>query len=120
MTNITVSKDRILKILKSNKEKHIKEYNEALTAFYTKAAMVFSSMMEKALNSDPSLTINEVCELIKPISHQEEYELVIRMLQMDLNEVVDLSRQEYTQYIDDNWTWTQQFKSINSSYTIQK
>jgi coenzyme F420-reducing hydrogenase alpha subunit len=115
MNTIIVDKQTLLKILADNRSKHVTEYEQAVEAYHEKTVETIRRVLAHAENRE-ELDLKEIYNLEKPESHEKDYDLVIRMLNMDMEPKVTLSRQEYSQYVDDNWTWTASFKNSTSNY----
>jgi len=114
MDNIKVKKEELLEVLKTNKEKHILEFKEALRGYRIKSAELLSDQLAKVENGE-DFTMN--FNLPKPVSHESEYELAISMLTMDVDKTVELDQHEFSCYVKDNWQWKSSFSHINSGYS---
>lgn len=55
-------------------------------------------------------------DLAEPSSYVNSYDTAIRMLQMSTDDIIELSQQEFSQYVEDNWAWQGMFKSTTSFY----
>lgn len=116
MENIRVSKQELLTIVKENREKHKKEYLEAIKAYRVKAADLLNQELEKIINGDK---FQIRFDLVKPDSHEKEYDLAIKMLEMSVDDVIEISEQEFNELINDEWNWKYSFKTSylsNSTY----
>ena len=55
--------------------------------------------------------------LPKPENHLEDYDRVLDLLKMTLDEELELREHEFNCYIRDQWDWTGRFKNISATYT---
>ena len=116
METIKVKKDELLQIVKDNRKKHKSEYAESIRAYRVKAGDLFARELEKIISGEvfkTNITIQ------KPESHVKDYDLVIQMLKMSVDDVIELGQYEFNQYVNDDWQWKQMFSSSvysNSRY----
>jgi len=108
MEKIRVSKQELLTIVKENREKHKKEYLEAIKAYRVKAADLMTKELEKVVSGE---SFQVRFELIKPESHEKEYNLAIKMLEMSVDETVEIEQHEFNQLVNDEWDWKYSFRS---------
>lgn len=55
--------------------------------------------------------------LSQPVNQTRSYDRVIGMLEMALAEEVELSEEDYQQYVMDEWSWREVFLTSNASYS---
>jgi hypothetical protein len=48
----------------------------------------------------------------------KDYDRVIRMLEMTVDEIITIGAVEFQQYVMDDWTWKEQFTASNSAYLV--
>ncbi len=129
MNLISVKKPELLGIIKSNKELHVTEYNEAMKGYrvgvvaaletLNKDVKKFAVTVEDALKearNGGELKVkfqldswSQFNELAKPETHEEDYTTVIGMIELDTSDQVELGRREYTNYVQDEWDWSEAF-----------
>jgi len=51
-----------------------------------------------------------------PMNQTPEYDQAIRMLEMSVEDEVELTAGEFSQFVMDRWHWKQQFSATNSAY----
>ncbi len=118
--SVVVEKDALVSTLNSNKAKHVAEfsksselYGEALTAYFNgvkeEAEKSIKILSEKGKELTPRITT--LIAVQKPVSHEKDYVMAIRMLEMSVDKKVQLSTQEFNQYVLDEWSWKQAFTS---------
>lgn len=114
MNEIRVNKAKLLDILRENRDKHHQIVEEAQVGFRKAAIERLDAMLEDAKNGR-RIELN--LGLRVPEDHTAEYDTVIGMLELDINEHVDLEFHEYRQYVEDDWGWKQQFTTTNAFYS---
>lgn len=129
MNQIVVEKEKLLNILKENKEQHIKDYKEAMKGYrvgvvaglekLVDTAKDFVKEVEDALEDARNGGEMKVVfrlelwapfnDLIKPESHEEEYKLAFDMIELDVDTKVELTKGEFKQFVNDEWDWSENF-----------
>lgn len=114
MRNLRFDKGFVSQRLKANRENHKKIYDEAVEGYQKKGLAALQEKLEK-LQTNPieNLYIN----LHVPSNHLKEYDRAILMVDQSLDVEVELSEEDYSKYIQDNWNWTRDFLTSNSSYS---
>lgn len=104
----------ILGILKENRAKHEKDYNEALEVFTRINAEVKAFVKKvKAENEGVELEVS----LDKPKTFVRNYDHVIRMFELCTEEIVELDGNTFSQYVMDEWEWSREFNVSTMNYT---
>lgn len=100
MNNVTVSKEELLKVLKDNKAKHVQIYTDAIEG----VRVQYKGLLEKELKKlEDGKEFKASVSVQLPINHEEEYNEVIEMLEMSVDEEIELTRHEFQQYVQDKW-----------------
>lgn len=106
MRTITVHKAELLAHIEKNMKTHRADYEEALEKYRQRAVVELDALIARVRRGD---TIRLVVALPVPEEHTADYERAVRMLAMDINDTVQLTEQEYAQYVDDDWGWKYSF-----------
>ena len=114
MNAIKVKKEKLLTILKENMERHKKIFLDALKGYRKIVIEILDKNIAKAKSGGKIITY---VSLKEPVDQTQDYERVIGMLQMADDIIVELSEADYTRYVLDNWSWSEQFYTTNSGYT---
>lgn len=112
--SIVVSKKVVIEKLIENRQSHIEKYDEAYKGWRIEVKEKLEKEMQKLESGgDPSLHFSQ---LSKPKSHEEEYNLVIEMLQMETRETIELSADEFQKFVKDKWDFSDHWITSNSMY----
>ncbi len=114
MKTTSINKAKLLGIIKDNRAIHVAEYEAALVKFQEKVIEEFGK--KKSFFSKNPPTANVLVSIPAPISNVKEYDKVIRKLELEESDVVDLDDREFENFVQDEWSWSALTKSINSSY----
>src|SRR3954470_13568407 len=99
MQSVEVKKESLLTLLRTNREKHIAEYKEAVVD-YRKACRALLEKASKKIRDDqaPVITAGNFrvkdlsVHLSAPTHHRREYDLAIRMLEMSVDDTIKLTQ----------------------------
>ena len=111
MERVKVKKSELLEILQANRKKHKEEYKETIRAFRMKAADLFNKEYQKAISGKK---FESSVFLSKPESHEKDYDLSIKMIQMSVDDIIELSTGEFNQLVNDEWSWRSSFSTARS------
>ena len=115
--SVNVSRVELLEKLKQNLEAHRKEYEEALVEYHTR------------LQEDLKLALKKVGRVVDieelksfrfsvafPQNHEKDYEEVIEMLEMSVDEHINLDSESFKAYIKNEWSWASSFNASKMAY----
>lgn len=142
---VRVNRLKLMETLKSNREKHLAVFNEAMAGYKELAlekvreafvglearlqkrkeeitSRIESFTAETADSFADYLVILEqvVVNLKLPVSYVSAYDAAIDMAAFDTREELDLSGAEFQCFCRDVWDWTYEFSTTNLAYTNAK
>ena len=117
MRTVKINTKELLEILKTNREQHIKDYNEARTGYRADAIAELTKMLEQAIDDG---TILRFITAVEPVSYEASYNTVVRMLELSADTLTELTMQEFTQYVEDKWGWKESFTNTTAFYANKK
>ncbi len=51
-----------------------------------------------------------------PEDHTRDYDRRIKMYEMDIDDTIEMTEQEFAQYVLDDWGWKQAWTTSNTAY----
>jgi hypothetical protein len=63
-------------------------------------------------------SISRSINLAEPVDHTADYDRILAMLEMSVDDTIMLDAQEFNQYVLDNWEWSRLASYTNQSYAI--
>jgi bifunctional ADP-heptose synthase (sugar kinase/adenylyltransferase) len=114
MNEIVVDKLRLIEIMRQNRENHAKIVQEAQAGF---RARVISRLDEMLAMAQQGKKIDINVGLQMPVDMTGEYDTVIGMLELDINETVALDQYQYKNWVQDDWDWSRQALASNALYS---
>ena len=116
MKNVRIEKYMLLNILRDNKEKHIKDYNESVIDYKNAVLKVAKRNLELAETGDMESMIKFRVFPQKPTSYEQEYNRSIRMLELSVDDTIELDNTLFNQLVLDEWQWKSSFVSTSTLY----
>ena len=113
MKPILVKKSDLLTVLKKNRDSHRDLFLKAQQGFRRKAIARLDEMLERA---KAGKEIELYVSLQAPIDQTADYDRVIGMLEMSIEDKIELDERSYQQYVLDEWTWSAATTHLNTSY----
>ncbi len=121
LSNIKVSKSKLLEQVDINREKHLVDFEEADKAYKLAVVEFLQKALKSAKNGDfESLRADYQHFPSKPTNHVEDYDTLIKKLEMSLDEEFTLSDDEFRQFVLDNWSWKRHFEAVSMAYKSGK
>lgn len=113
MQFIRVQRIELLETLRKNRDAHRAIFEKALEQYRIEAVQELEHMLEDARKNKK---IRRSVQLQEPVDQTADYDRVIMMVQMSVDATIELSQQEFSQYVMDDWAWKQQFTSTTLAY----
>lgn len=113
MFEIKVDKAELLKKLKKNRTKHVKDFKLALEGYQDS---VREELQELIAKLDEGKDITPHLKNRKPTSNEADYTLAIEMFEMSVDDKVTLNESQFQEYVKDNWSWKEQWGAANTGY----
>lgn len=115
MNNVKVKKGELLDALENNLEKHQADVSEALAARRGEMTDYFQKALER-LETDGEYQPRELIKFPLPKDNSDDYKRAIRMVRMTVDEVIELTEDQFDKLVMDNWHWKQELLNTTSLY----
>lgn len=112
LDTVRVNKYDLLERVKKNRDEHRAIFEEALEGWKKRTIEVLEKRFQDALKGKIDLAFN----LPRPADHTDDYDTVIELLTMSLDEELELSQHDFACYALDKWAWQAQFLTTSASY----
>lgn len=116
MRTVKLDKKELLGIVRANKEKHIKEYVEAVEDYKVAAVKIAKANLKLANTADLGAIGRIQAMPSAPVSYEDSYSRAIRMLELSVEDVIDLEETIFNQLVLDEWNWKRTFAVSNALY----
>lgn len=108
MHNVKVSRVDLLERVKKNRDQHKEQYEKAMEEYRLAVIVELEEWLEKAKGGKD---VSRRTVLDKPEDHTDEYDRVIDMLEMSVDQEITLDANSFNQYVRDEWHWKERFGS---------
>jgi hypothetical protein len=106
MRNVTVNRDEFLVEVTANREAHREVFEEALDGYHRRLK---AELEQRVRDLKAGRRINQYIGLPEPEDHTDDYDRVIMMAHMSVEDTITLSEDEFAMYVMDQWRWKQDF-----------
>lgn len=113
MHTIKVNKSELLSKLRDNRKAHRAIFEEACEGYRKQVVAELTAMLDEAKSGK---RIRRSVNLIEPIDQTKDYDRAIMMLEMSTDTIIEITQQEFAQYVMDDWSWKNQFTATNFTY----
>ena len=113
MRTVTIERKKLLGILRENRNTHEDEYKDAYAGYLTTCVERLETLLSEFKAGDR--------EMVNwgerpPHSQVKDYDRVIRMLELSVDDIIELTSEEFANYVQDEWHWKQSWELGNSNY----
>jgi len=115
MKQVRVKKEELLSILRKNKAEHRDIFLKAQVKFREAAIEELDRMLKAAREGQP-FVLERIARLIQPKDYTGEYDRAIKMLEMSVDTAVEVTAQEFQNFVQDVWNWSRDWALSNSKY----
>lgn len=114
LSTVRIRRDALIDKLKTNREGHRAIFDEAIQGYHDAVIKALEAALADAKAGrkyTPSVFLPE------PQDHTDEYDRMIAMLEMSLDDELELSQKDFSCYALDDWGWKHDFINTSNSYT---
>ena len=115
MDLITVNKQNLLLTLKENQKIHDEAYANSQLGY---RKVVIKTLQTKLKDVQANKEIDLHFGLVGPVSYTDVYTTAIGMLEWCLEDIVQLTRTNYENFVLDEWSWSNNFKMASGLYHV--
>ena len=113
MELVKVKKEELLGILRKNCESHRAVFEKAQIGYRKEAIRI----LDKALkDAKEGRKITMFFRLDAPVNQTDDYIRAIKMIEMSVDENIEISEDDFKNYVLDKWHWRQQCDTTNAYY----
>lgn len=114
MDNLKYKKENLLEVIRKNRDNHHGIFVDAVKGYHEKMIEILECMKQEVLRGEK---VSHRIGIPYPEDHTDDYDTVIRMLELTEDSIVELSQHEFQSYVLDIWDWKQSFRETNRLYT---
>lgn len=114
MRQVTVKKADLVKVVTDNRAEHRQIFEEAVEGYKKRAVELLEAHIERIKNGKLERV---AVSLPVPQDHTADYDRVLKMLDMSVDDTVTLDDGAFAEYVMDDWGWQRQFLTDSSAYS---
>jgi len=114
MHSVKVNKHDLLVTLEINRDKHRDLFLKAQEGYRQRVIEELDEMLQLARDGKE---LRVTIEMQAPQDHTEDYDRVIAMLKLSVDETVTIDSVSFEQYVLDKWAWSRHANFINQTYS---
>lgn len=115
MKAIIVNKDELVEKVRANREKHQAIFDEAVTGYQKQAVQLLEDHIKRIRDGD---MVEVYVRLPRPVNQLKDYDRVLAMLEMHLEDEIEVGEDDFASYVMDDWGWKQNFLASNAAYSV--
>ena len=112
MQSVTVKLQDLIERIRINRNSHRELFLKAQEGYRKLVIEELDRMLADAKAGRP---IQRSISLSEPSDHTQDYDRVIAMLEMSVDDTVTLNASDFDRYVLDNWDWSRFVRSTNTA-----
>lgn len=114
MRTVTIQKSAFVEKVTSNRADHRATFEAAIDGYRRRMVQELEDRID---DLKAGRQIDRIIRFEEPEDHTRDYDQALLMAEMSVDETLELTNAEFTQYIMDDWGWKQNFMANSSQYT---
>lgn len=114
MRTVKIGRAALLDKLRENREQHREVFLKAQEGY---KQFLIKELEQRLDEAQRGLKIDRVIRLDEPTDHTGDYDRVIMMAEMSVDDEITLTDVDFGQYVMDDWAWKQAFAATAGTYT---
>lgn len=113
MRKVTINQNELLVILRVNRDIHEADYKDAYAGYLETCVEALEEMLKEFKDGE-----RETVQWTEfpPQSQVKDYDRVIRMLELSVDNEIELTADEFANFVQDDWHWKDNWTITNSNY----
>ncbi len=113
MQRVTVDKAKFVERVTKNRDGHRRTFEKALRGY---RARMIAELERRIDDLHRGRRIDQYIRLPEPEDHTADYDRVLTMAAMSIDDTVELTQDEFAMYVMDQWRWKQDFTETTAHY----
>lgn len=117
MNKVRINKVAFIEKVTANKDQHRAIFEKAQEGY---RAFLVKELEQRLDEANRGVKVDRYIRCDEPEDHTEDYEQALLMAELSVDDVLEITQQEFAWYIMDRWTWKQQWVATASTYTAME
>jgi hypothetical protein len=119
LKDIRVKKEKLIEILKTNRDSHVAINTDAKAGYVATVEAKLRDALAR-LKAGGKFDPHQFYDLAEPESFEKSYTRAIGMLELSEDDEIALSELDYQRFVQDEWEWKHSFDTSNNNYATLK
>lgn len=113
MRTVTVNRDDFITRVQVNRDNHRTVFEKALEGYQSR---LVAELNRRLRDLKRGRHIDQYIGLPEPEDHTDDYNRILTMAEMSIDETFHLTEEEFAMYVMDQWRWKQSFTESTHRY----
>jgi hypothetical protein len=113
MRTVNLRRDEFVEKVTANKATHRDVFEKALDGYQRR---LVRELERRVADVKAGRRIDRYISLPEPSDHTEDYDRILMMAEMSVDEIIELSADDFTRFVMDQWDWKQDFTETATYY----
>lgn len=114
MQEVTLKRDELLESLSDNRKGHRQAFLDAQEGW---KAIILNELETRLADARAGRRYSAAFHFPEPEDHTKDYDRVIRMVEMSVDDHLTISEHDFAQFVMDDWEWKANWTASNSRYS---
>jgi len=102
MRTVKVEKVQLITVVEENRKKHKADFEKAEKDYRVALVGLIGDKLKEAKRGED---VEHRLDIEQPTQNLRDYDLVLSMLKMSVDTQIELTAEEFAQYVKDEWDW---------------
>lgn len=116
MHSVKIKRLELLERIKTNRKSHREQFLKAQEGYRQDMIEELDRMLKDARDGK---AIRRHISMPEPQDHTKDYDSVIDMLEMSVDEVIEIEQHQFDWFVRDNWDWKARDGVTNAMYAAK-
>jgi hypothetical protein len=117
MRTVTINKDAFIQKVSANRATHRAVFERALDGYQ---ARLVRELEGRIADVRAGRQIDRYISLPEPADHTDDYDRILAMAEMSIDDVIELDADDFARFVMDQWSWKQDFTETTAFYDHQR
>ena len=113
MHAVRINKEEFIVRVRENRDNHRTVFETALVGY---RARMERELERRLQDLRMGRKIDQYLRLPEPEDHTDDYDRILTMAEMSVDEVIELQADDFAMYVMDQWHWKQSFADSTARY----
>ena len=116
MQTITVDKKTLIETIAKNREEHREQFLKAQEKYRERVIEVLDERLARAREGKQ---VDLLIRLPEPVDYTKSYDTALAMLEWEVGDQVELTKDDFERFVENNWEWRQHWAANTMSYLAE-